>query len=68
MPRLTIYRSNLALLAALLLPGGSTAQATKPSTHIVKSGETLWSIARVELGDPYLWQRIYELNRDVVSD
>jgi LysM repeat protein len=65
---MTIYRSSLAALVALILPGGSTAQATKPSTHTVKSGETLWSIARMELGDPYLWPRIYQLNKDVVSD
>ncbi len=33
-------------------------------THTVKKGESLWKIAKAELGDGGRWQEIYELNKD----
>lgn len=31
-------------------------------------GETLWSVAEAELGNPYLWPVIYHVNKDVIDD
>jgi nucleoid-associated protein YgaU len=33
-------------------------------SHKVKKGESLWKIAKAELGDANRWNEIYELNRD----
>lgn len=33
-------------------------------THVVKKGESLWKIAKLELGDGNRWKEIYEVNRD----
>lgn len=37
-------------------------QTEKTNAYIVKEGETLWSIAEKELGDPYRWTEIKDLN------
>ncbi len=31
-------------------------------------GESLWSVAESELGNPYLWPVIYHVNRDMIDD
>jgi len=33
-------------------------------THTVKKGDSLWKIAKAELGDSARWNEIYELNKD----
>ena len=38
-----------------------------PASHTVKRGDTLWDIAKLYLGDPFLWPDIYRLNTDVVA-
>ncbi len=60
-----------ALLVALLGGGilaASAAAAT--SEHTVAAGETLWEIAGREdvYADPRRWRRIYEHNRDQITD
>src|SRR5581483_5923223 len=32
--------------------------------HIVRPDETLWDIARTQLGDPRRWRELFDLNRD----
>ncbi|HEX3866186.1 MAG TPA: LysM peptidoglycan-binding domain-containing protein [Gemmatimonadaceae bacterium] len=52
-------------------PGRATAQQvsnTLPATHTVKRGDTLWDIAKMYLGDPYLWPEIYRNNTDLIED
>ena len=39
-----------------------------PATHTVKRGDTLWDIAKLYLGDPFLWPEIYRLNTDLIED
>lgn len=75
MKRTTISRSSLALLAALLAApaAGAAAQdtlqtGTQERRHVVREGETLWAIAQMYLGDPFLWPTIYRLNTLVVED
>ena len=35
--------------------------------YIIQSGDTLWSIARARLGDPYLWPQIWERNQYILD-
>ena len=78
--RMTICRSSwmVALAAgALSAPAALSAQqdttaaqppATEPRTHLVRTGDTLWEIARIHLGDPFLWPEIYRVNTAVIED
>lgn len=50
--------------------GKSEKAAPAPSGkkfHVVASGESLWKIAKAELGDGNRWKEIYEANRDVLA-
>ena len=56
------------LAAGLLLGVAPAAGAQMPDSHTVKTGDTLWDIARRYLNDPFLWPDIYRLNTMVVED
>jgi nucleoid-associated protein YgaU len=47
-------------------PGGAAAAAAQ--TYTVKSGDTLSKIAKQSLGDANAYMRIFEANRDQLSD
>ena len=74
MPRMTIFRSRLAIAAVMLVTAvglvsaAVAQQAAKPTTYTVKKGDTLWDIAEALMGDPFLWPQIYRLNTAVVED
>jgi nucleoid-associated protein YgaU len=40
----------------------------EPRIHDVARGDTLWAIAGSRYGDPTLWPRIYEANRDNIAN
>jgi hypothetical protein len=39
-----------------------TPSAVQDATYIIKKGDTLWDLAFEFLGDPFQWQRIWEIN------
>lgn len=52
--------------------GVTATQPAKPNatgarTHVVKEGESLWKIAKQELGSGARWKEVYEANRDVLA-
>jgi LysM repeat protein len=60
-----------AIAIAALHPqrlAGQEPATPLPATHIVKRGDTLWDIAKLYLGDAFLWPEIYRLNTDVIED
>jgi hypothetical protein len=53
----------------------TTAAAQQPAPpvterreHVVREGDTLWDLARLYLGNPFLWPMIYEANRQIVQN
>jgi LysM repeat protein len=69
---LRIRASRVALWGALALAllGTKTlsTQEETPRAHTVKRGDTLWDLAKLYLGDSFLWPEIYRLNTDVIDD
>jgi len=48
--------------------GGASAQAAAPKTYTVKPGDTLSKIAKMTLGDANAYMRIFELNKDQLTN
>jgi nucleoid-associated protein YgaU len=59
--------SKSAQTANLVAPKTATAPSAGPRVHVVKDGESLWKIAKIELGDGGRWNEIFEANRDMLS-
>lgn len=45
----------------------SNTKKAKSSSYVVKSGDTLWAIAKKYLGDGSKWQTIYNSNKTVIE-
>jgi LysM repeat protein len=58
----------LAALAFVLLGTTSVGAQEATPSHTVKRGDTLWDLAKLYLGDSFLWPEIYRLNTDVIDD
>jgi hypothetical protein len=64
-----IVAAPVALAPTALFAQEPVAAApARPATHTVKRGDTLWDIAKLYLGDPFLWPEIYRLNTDIIED
>lgn len=48
-------------------PKQTTRPAETSSTYIIKSGDTLWGIARKFYGDGTKWKTIYNANKDIIE-
>jgi nucleoid-associated protein YgaU len=57
---------GVAALSAVL-PGVVPAES-EARIHEVRPGETLWTIAKITVGDPTLWPALYLANRDQIKD
>jgi nucleoid-associated protein YgaU len=55
------------IVADIKVTGGGVAVATAP-TYTVKPGDTLSGIAKSQLGNANEYMKIFELNRDQLSD
>jgi nucleoid-associated protein YgaU len=49
-------------------PAGATAAATAAKTYTVKPGDTLSQIAKEHLGSAGSYMKIFDLNKDVLTD
>jgi LysM repeat protein len=56
--RIIIY----AIIVFLLLPSITFAETQEIKEHKVIKGDTLWSISKAELKDPFLWPKIWKEN------
>ena len=56
------------VVADIKVTGGGAAAAAGGRTYTVKAGDTLSAIAKQHLGDANKYMKIYEANRDQLSD
>ena len=56
------------IVADIKVTGGGGAPAQAARTYTVKAGDTLSGIAKSELGDAKAYTKIFEANRDQLSD
>ncbi|XID96248.1 LysM peptidoglycan-binding domain-containing protein [Paenibacillaceae bacterium WGS1546] len=66
------FRTNRPLKVRAAASGNTVKTArpdTKPVPKVyqVKSGDTLWAIAKLELGDSSKWRTLYDKNKSVIG-
>ena len=62
-------KQNLPTVATPVEPAPVEPAPVQPAgTYVVKSGDSLWKIAKNELGSGYRWSEIFELNKDTVKN
>jgi nucleoid-associated protein YgaU len=60
------WRSEI--VADIKVTGGAAASKSSGQTYTVKSGDTLSGIAKAHLGNANAYMKIFEANRDQLSD
>jgi len=56
------------IVADIQVTGGPAADAPAPKTYTVKAGDTLSAIAKEHLGSAGAYMKIFELNKDQLTD
>ena len=56
------------IVADIQVTGGAAAAPASPKTYTVQPGDTLSKIAKMHLGDANAYMRIFELNKDQLTD
>lgn len=56
------------IVADIKVTGGGAAAAAPARTYTVKAGDTLSGIAKAQLGDANAYMKIFEANRDQLSN
>lgn len=56
------------IVADIKVTGGPTAAPAAAKTHTVKAGDTLGAIAKEHLGSAGAYMKIFELNKDQLTD
>lgn len=55
------------MVLILLIPSLSLSQTQEIKDYKVNSGDTLWNISGKELGDPFLWPKIWQENPEIAN-
>ena len=62
-PTTPVVPSNPSHVTTPPSPATGTSAANGVSTYVVQPGDTLWTLARVYLGDPYRWTELFTINQ-----
>lgn len=62
-----VQNSTPATTSTSEQPRGTDNKATKPETYTIKSGDSLWAIAKAKYGDGTKWTMIYEANKSIIE-
>jgi len=61
-------RGLVRVAAAAAALGAAATAAGDARVHVVRPGESLWTIAAELIGDASLWPALYRANRDQIVD
>jgi LysM repeat protein len=66
--RVAIFAASLTAVAAPVTEAQVTTAAPAVVKHTVKTGDTLWDIAKFYLKDPFRWPEVFHANTDIVKN
>jgi nucleoid-associated protein YgaU len=62
------WREEVVADIKVVAPAGGAGAAASAKTYTVKAGDTLSAIAKTHLGDATAYMKIFEANKDQLSD